>query len=469
MNYTSFYFYIFLFIAVFTYYLAPKKVRWIVLLISNFVFIWLATLSIPKLMVFITTILISYGFGLSLEKKKSRLLLALGIIISASPLLISRSIDLICASDNHSISFTIIEPLGLAFYSMQIIAYLADIYTGKISTQSNLAKYALFVSFFPQIIQGPIPRFADLSDQLVEGHSFDEDNLMRGIQLILWGFFLKFMIADKAGVIVNTIFGDVDSYLGFYIWVAGILYSLQLYSDFLACITLSQGIGQIFGIRLSDNFAHPYFAESIKDFWRRWHISLSSWLKDYIYIPLGGNRHGRLRKYFNLLITFSVSGFWHGSGFNYIIWGLLHGIYQVIEDLIPFFHKKRQGATRIIRMGINFYFVMTAWIIFRAGNLFTGLRMIARMYRNFNPWIFFDNSLYNLGLSRKELDLMLISLTVLFIVSLKQEEGLVLRDKFADCHWSIRWCIYILVIITLWVFGSYGYGYNAADFIYGGF
>ncbi len=469
MNYTSFYFYIFLFVTVVIYYIAPKKVQWIILLIANFVFIWLATSSIPKLVVFIATIFISYLFGLFLEKYKSKLLLALGIIVSASPLLLSRIIDLINASGNHSISFTIIEPLGLAFYSMQIIAYLADIYTCKISPETNLAKYALFISFFPQIIQGPISRFAELSDQLIVGHPFNEDNLMRGIQLILWGFFLKYMIADKAGVIVDTIFGDVDSYLGFYIWVAGILYSLQLYSDFLACITLSQGIAQIFGIHLTDNFARPYFAESIKDFWRRWHISLSSWLKDYIYIPLGGNRHGRLHKYLNLLITFAVSGFWHGSGFKYIFWGLLHGVYQVAEDLIPFFHKKRHGATRILRMGINFYFVMTAWIIFRAQNLFTGLRMIARMYRNFNPWIFFDNSLYYLGLSRKELDIMLLSLAVLLVVSLKQEKGIVLRDKFATCHWSIKWCIYIMVIVVLWVFGSYGYGYNAADFIYGGF
>ena len=158
-----------------------------------------------------------------------------------------------------------------------------------------ILKYALFISFFPQIIQGPIPRYEKLGNELFEGHTFNSQGFMNGIQLIIWGFFLKFMIADKASIIVNTVFNNFATYNGLYVWIAAILYSLQLYTDFLACVTLSQGISLLFGISIDDNFQRPYFATSVKDFWRRWHMSLSSWLRDYVYIPLGGNRKGTCR------------------------------------------------------------------------------------------------------------------------------------------------------------------------------
>ncbi len=469
MTYTSFEFYIFLLIVLLVYYIIPHAYRWLALLLANFCFIWMATESLKKMAVFLITILISFYFGKLLEKNKKKVLLGAGIFLSSSLLLLDRILGFIGGRVSESIMSSVIIPLGLSFYTMQIIAYLVDVYKGKIKPQENLLKYALFISFFPQIIQGPIPRYDMLSDQLIEGHSFDAKKFMRGIQLIIWGFFLKYMIADKAGVVVDTIFDDYNSYKGLYIWIAGILYSLQLYTDFLGCVTLSQGIAQLFGISLMDNFNHPYFADSIKDFWRRWHISLSTWLRDYIYIPLGGNRKGVSRKRINLLATFAVSGLWHGGGIKFIFWGLMHGVYQLVEAMIPFFQKNYGGAKRVLKILINGFLVMIAWIVFRAEDLLAGLKMIYRMFRGFNPWIFFDGAIYNLGLVEKEWDVLILSLLVLFWVSRKQEQGIVLREKFEARALPVRWFIYIIAILVIWVFGTYGFGYDATDFIYGGF
>ena len=198
-------------------------------------------------------------------------------------------------------------PVGIAFWSMQLIAYSVDIYKDEIEPEKNFLKFLLFVSFFPQIIQGPIPRYAQLSGQLTEGKRFDECKFVKGFMLVLWGFFLKLCIADKAGIIVDTVFNNYPAYCGMYVLVAGVLYSLQLYANFLACTSITQGISGLFGISIISNFNHPYFSASIKDFWRRWHISLSSWLRDYVYIPLGGSRKGRLRKFINLLIKLTAT------------------------------------------------------------------------------------------------------------------------------------------------------------------
>ncbi len=469
MTYTSFSFYVFLPIAVIIYYVIPKTYKWLALLVANFCFLYCATKSVSKIGLFVATIIISYGFSMLLQNTKSKILLWAAIIISASPLIVNRIVGFCGKMEYYSVFEHLIVPLGLSFYTMQMIAYLVDVYTDKIEPQKNILKYALFISFFPQIIQGPIPRYEQLGNQLFEGHSFDDRKLMRGIQLIIWGFFLKFMIADKAGIVVDTVFDGFEGYRGLFVLIAGVLYSLQLYTDFLACVTLSQGMAMLFGIELIDNFNHPYFADSIKDFWRRWHISLSSWLRDYIYIPLGGNRKGALRKNINLLATFVVSGIWHGGGFKYLFWGMMHGVYQVVESLVPYFSRKFTGPAKAFRVLINFFLVMIAWIIFRADTLRIGLRMIYRMVSKFNPWILFDGSLYNLGLHEKEWKVLFVSLLVLLYVSRKQEKGVVLRDVFETYNMAFRWVIYIGAIVTIWVFGTYGLGYNANDFIYGGF
>lgn len=294
----------------------------------------------------------------------------------------------------------------------------------------------------------------------------------------MWGFFLKLCIADKAAVVVNQIFDNYPTYCGMYILVAGILYSFQLYADFLGCTTLAQGIAGLFGVELINNFERPYFSDSIKDFWRRWHISFSSWLRDYIYIPLGGNRKGKTRKYINLIITFAVSGIWHGSGYKFLFWGLMHGFYQVVGEILVPVKKladeklmiyKYPFMKRIVKTVFTFFLVMFAWIIFRADHLKTGLSMIKSIFTVYNPWILTNDAILGLGLGWKEFCVLIVCLMGLLIVGIAQEKGMDIKEKILQCWLPIRWGIYIAAIIFIMIFGTYGYGFDAQAFIYGGF
>ena len=340
MGYTTLVYYAMVIVLLIVYYVVPKRHRWFVLLLGSIYFYTQVISSKKQLAVFLLSIIVSYITGLILQKIGSsasvttkRVILFVGISLTAFPLILVRIGDSICGSILHVSKVNWIVPVGLSFYTLQLVAYLADIYKGKINAQTDLMKYALFVTFFPQIIQGPIPRYKQLQKSLFDGNSFDPDNIMRGIQLVIWGFFLKYMIADKAAVIVNSVFDNHHAYAGVYVWVAAILYSIQLYADFLSCTTLSQGVAEMFGIHLVNNFSRPYFSASVKEFWRRWHMSLSFWLRDYVYIPLGGNKKGRLFKWINLIITFSVSGLWHGGSWKFLVWGLLHAFYQIIGEV----------------------------------------------------------------------------------------------------------------------------------------
>jgi len=480
MAYTSLRYFVLIAITAFIYYLLPKRIRWIALMLGSSAF-WMAATGDSRLVpiVFLSSIVISWVFGLAIHRAKRgrKLLLLAAIVLSAAPLLVSKMGTLFYSVALRASSPSWIVPLGLSFYSMQMIAYLADIYKEKIVPQKNLFKYYLFISFFPQLLQGPIPRYAEMEKQLEEGHSFSSANLMNGIQLIIWGFFLKYMIADKAAVVVNTVFGAPKLFDGTHILAAAMLYSFQLYTDFLACVTLSQGVSSIFGISLRDNFCHPYFATSIKDFWRRWHMSLSTWLRDYIYIPLGGNRRGTLAKYVNLMITFLVSGVWHGASLNFIAWGLLHGAYQIAGDLTYGVRERIYKAAGIAknslvymtvkRMG-TFILVCAGWVVFRASSLSAGLQMLRRIVTDFSVTTLFTDSFFMTGLDSKDWMVLMLSLATLCFVSWQQEKRS-LRAWFNSQMFLVRWIIYLAAISAIWIFGTYGFGFNAQDFIYGGF
>ena len=292
MTYVSLLFYILVMGTVALYYALPIKRRWVALVLANAIFI--LAFHRTGWWIFLITILFSYAMSFLINRFEGALkkvFLIAGIVGVLVPWSMAKY-------------WSVVIAIGVSFYSLQLISYLVDIYRDDIEPQKNIFKFFLFISFFPQIIQGPIPRYSQLSHQLIEGHLFDEEKFCRGFYLIIWGFFLKWMIADKAKIIVDTVFNQQPAYSGAYVWVAGILYSIQLYADFRGCTTISRGVSLLFGIELVDNFNHPYLASSVKDFWRRWHMSLSIWLRDYIYIPLGGNRKGNIRKYVNILITF---------------------------------------------------------------------------------------------------------------------------------------------------------------------
>ena len=481
MSYTTIEFYELLLIIVAVYYILPLKVRWLALLSGSLFFYY--QISKAGFYIFIAIVLISYLMGLFIESSSNRgsrtvsgFHLFIAILVSIFPLIAIKNSNFIF----HILKLKTISwvvPVGISFYSLQLVAYQVDIFKGKIEAQKNPLKYLLFMSFFPQIIQGPIPRYKQLGDQLFNGNRFDEVKITKGIHLIIWGFFLKFMIADKAGVIVNTVFDNFDMYLGMYILVAGMLYSVQLYTDFMACVTISKGIASLFGIDLMDNFDHPYLACSIKDFWRRWHISLSTWLRDYIYIPLGGNRHGRLGKNFNLIVTFFVSGIWHGASYKFIVWGLLHAVYQITGDLTRNIKEKLYDHLKMpkgefvrncVQRTGTFFWVTLGWIVFRAKNLNIATKMLRSIVTVYNPWILFNDALLQLGLTWKEWGILIFSILTLILVSKKQEE-MCIRDWILKQHIIVRWFLYILVISVIWIFGTYGYGFSAQEFIYGGF
>ena len=472
MQYTSLAFYMFLLAAVVLYYIVPVKYRWYVLLAGSVFFY--ASLISRKLdgILFLATILISWLTGILLEKENGnrRIILIAGLGLSVLPLL------LVKLSGFMPGGFSLIVPAGLSFYTLQIVSYLVDICRKDTQAEHNFLKYALFISFFPQIIQGPIPRHSQLAPQLYEGHRFSEKHFFGGLQLILYGFFLKLMIADKAGIFASQVFDHSAQYSGTYLWLAAILYSFQLYSDFFSCVTICQGVSALFGIRLAENFDHPYTALSIQEFWRRWHISLSSWLRDYIYIPLGGSRKGELRRYINLLVTFLVSGIWHGSGLNYIAWGLLHGVYQITGRLSSGLRRNMYAAAglaentlayRTIRRLGTFFWVMLGWIVFRAPGLRAALSFIRRLWV-WNPWTLFDGSVCRLGLDARDWLVLLVSLFIMGVISTAQMKGSV-REWYARQNIAVRWVLCFGMIFMIWIFGTYGYGFAAGDFIYGGF
>lgn len=433
-------------------------------------------------------ILLTYAAGMcigSLDEKNTefscrmkKMVFVVALLVTALPWLCIKNGDFILGSILHRTMFAWIVPLGISFYTLQMVSYLVDIYKGRIQAQANPLKYALFVMFFPHIIQGPIPRYGDLAGQLYKGNLFDERGFSRGFQMILWGFFLKFMIADKSAVVVNEIFAHPYQYTGEYVLVAGVLYSIELYTDFMACTEICRGVARLFGVHLPDNFMRPYLSVSVKDFWRRWHISLSSWLRDYIYIPLGGSRKGKQLKYINLIVTFAVSGIWHGAGYKYLFWGLLHAFYQIMGNLTvgiqnkiySFLRLQDQSYLRKIlqRVGV-FFWVMLAWVIFRADSLTIGIGMVKSIFTVYNPWIFFNDSLFLLGLDWKEWHVLIFSIGILLYIGHKQENGTKISEYILNMPFYMRWGLYIMAILVVMVFGTYGFGFNAQDFIYRGF
>ncbi len=483
MDYLSFVFYAFVAASVIVYYIVPVRFRWGVLLMGSVYFYCRLVNDIRTLAIFLISVFSSFAFGILIEKQrneeseKTKGTLFFAVFISLFVLIGLRFTDFFPAARAWRDGFNWLVPVGVSFYSLQLAAYLTDVYRGKISAQRNPLKFLLFSSFFPQIIQGPVPRYEQLGEQLFKGNRYDSRNIIKGIQLILWGFFLKLMIADRAAVVVNTVFNNYGRYEGFYILVASVLYSIQLYADFLSCVTLSQGTAQLYGISLADNFNHPFFSTSIQEFWRRWHMSFSFWLRDYIYIPLGGNRKGKFRKYVNLIITFAVSGIWHGGSLRYVFWGLTQAMYQIVGGFTygirdRLYERAGMGADSWIKKGIKtvstFLLITLSLIIFRAESLKAGIRMIWFMFRKFNPWIFFNDALFKLGLDWKEWAVLLASVMVLAAVSFLQCR-FELREKILEQNIVVRWTIYLLAVWIIWIFGTYGYGFDARDFIYGGF
>ena len=382
----------------------------------------------------------------------------------------------------NSIASKLYLPLGISFYTLQGISYIVDIYKNKYQVEKNFIYFLLYMTFFPIFLQDPISRYEQLERQLITHHKFDYKQFCFGLQLALWGLFKKLVISNRLNMISNEIFDKNTEYTGIIMLLSGMCYALELYTDFSGAVDISRGIAQSMNINLIQNFNFPNSATSIKDFWSRWHISLSTWLRDYIYIPLGGNRKGTFRKYINITITFFVSGLWHGVGFKFIIWGLLHAFYQILADLIANTLNKIKETLKykkalslisdnnnleiLISKFTTFILVSIAWIFFRASNWKTAYTMIKKINKKFLSSV--GKLIESGSIDKKDFIVLIISLLILYIFE-RASQKIQVREKISNFILPIRWFLYILLIHTIVIFGIYGEGYNPANFIYMGF
>jgi len=371
-------------------------------------------------------------------------------------------------------AFDVLLPIGISFYTFQALSYTMDVYRGEVPAEKNFARYALFVSFFPLLIAGPIERSKNLLVQVYEKHYFNYDNAKNGLLLMLWGFFQKIVIADRVAVVANTVFDSYQEFGGFFIAVAVIMFAVQIYCDFSAYSDIAFGAAQILGFRATTNFKQPYFATSIQDFWHRWHISLSTWFRDYLYIPLGGSRCSRLKRYRNLIITFIVSGLWHGASWTFVVWGGLHGAFQITGDFIkPYKMKlyekmKIKTGSPLFRFGqivVTFTLVSFAWIFFRAPDAASAFGIIHRIFTDFDPRVFFQGFLAPVGLNNRELLIVATAIIMLFIVDYFRSKNDVF-ERLSSKNIVLRWAVYFVLTASILVFGLYGRIDLQTQFIY---
>lgn len=495
MLFNSLDFLIFFPIVVIVYYIFPDKIKYLWLLVTSYYFYmcWNAKYA---LLILASTI-ITYVSGLLIEKVKhtnydetkqiclkkwvvaGSFIINLGILfyfkyINFAMAIVSQVFAKIHIELNMPV-FDIVLPVGISFYTFQALSYTMDVYRDEIYAEKNFFRYALFVSFFPQLVAGPIERSKNLLKQLAVTKKFDFEEAREGLLLMLWGFFLKIVLADRIAIFVDTVYGDYATYAGVYLIVATMLFAVQIYCDFAGYSTIAMGAAKVLRIQLMENFDAPYLATSVADFWRRWHISLTSWFKDYLYIPLGGSRKGKFRKYVNKIIVFLVSGLWHGASFSFVAWGGFNGLFQVIGEIlqpardkaVQILHLNRDSfGHKLIHILGTFILVDFSWIFFRADRFMEAFDIIKSMLIVKNPWILFDGSLYVCGLDEKNFRLMLVALVILLFADICKIKGIAIRNIVIKQDYWFRWIFMAVAVAFILTFGMWGPNYNETNFIY---
>ena len=350
-------------------------------------------------------------------------------------------------------------PVGISFFTFQAVGYMLDVYYGRISAERNFLDYALFISFFPSILSGPINKASLVLPQIKNLRTyFDYGKAVEGLKMILWGMFMKVVVADRVGLYVDTVLPSYMNNTGVTCFVASLFYTIQIYADFAGYSLMAMGVGKLLGFELTENFRRPYFSVSVTDFWRRWHISLSTWLKDYVYIPLGGSRCSKLRNYWNIFVTFLVSGIWHGANWTFIVWGIWHGLFQIVEKALGQ-QKCEYGALgKTIKIVITFLLVNFAWIFFRMPTLGDACGVIVH--------IFDLHQSMALEITSKHIfALMMIGTVLLFIKDWTDEFAPNKLKLFENKNRVVRWASYLSVIIMILLTGVF----DAGQFIYANF
>lgn len=499
MLFNSIDFLIFFPIVVLLYWVIPRKVRYIWLLLASYYFYmnWNAKYA---LLLGLSTV-VTYLCGLGIEavnneekfgdkiRRYQKLIIGAGFAINLGILFFFKYFDFFLANVNRVLGvlgvqmiskpFDVVLPVGISFYTFQALGYIIDVYRGDVKAEKNLLKYALFVSFFPQLVAGPIERSKNLLEQIRESPErkvtpFNE--VMNGLVVMVYGLFLKMVIADRISIFVDEVFERTFIYGSVELILALVCFAIQIYCDFGSYSLVAIGSAQIMGFDLMENFNTPFFARSIKELWRRWHISLSTWFKDYLYIPLGGSRCSTVRKYFNLMVTFVVSGLWHGASWNYVVWGGLNGAYQVMGDITLPWRKKmfkllhidtECDSYKLWQIFVTFSLFCFSLIFFRASTMSDAFNYMERLFTKWNPWVLFDGSLYEMGLNQLEWKIFIVATVVLFLVDLiHYRKGLRIDEYLAEQNVAFRGIVMLLLIVALFVYGQYGLQFGANQFIY---
>lgn len=509
MGITSFYFLCFFACILIVYYIIPKKWQWGFLLLCSIAYYLLTDNGILILYPAVSALVCYLGavrIDAVKEQKKKKTALFIVIAVNLAILICLKYINFSIYTINGLASFfgwkenvlsgfSFLAPLGISFYTFTMLSFVLDVYYGLAHPQGSIGKFALYGMYFPALISGPILSYREYGEQFFTPHTFDYVKVTRALQRMVWGFLKKLVIAQRLGVLVDTVYGQYENYPGAYIWVATVCYAFQLYTDFSGCMDIVLGLSEALGLALPENFKTPFFSKSISEYWRRWHITLGVWMKEYVFYPLlrsglftklnqsfrerFGKKKGKQYATFAAMFVLWLSvGIWHGGAWKYVIGsGLLHWFYIVMEELlappcgrmIDRFHINPEsrilGGIRILR---TFFLVCIGDLFFRSESAGTAFRMLRNAVSVWNPQIIWNGGLLQLGLERLEFGIAVFSLLLLFIVSLMQQKGSV-RERIGQLKLPIRWMIWYALLFYVILFGYYGPGFSASEFIYQGF
>lgn len=486
MLFNSFDFLIFFPFVTTLYFLFPHKYRWFLLLIVSCIFYMV---FIPAyILVLFVTIIIDYAAGIMIEKthgKKKRVFLIMSIISTCLVLFIFKYFNFFNANLKTIAQFlhwnypmrtlNLVLPIGLSFHTFQSLSYVIEVYKGTQKAERNFGIYALYVMFYPQLVAGPIERPYNLLPQFYQKHYFEYQRVVEGLRLMLWGMFKKVVIADRLAFFVNRVYDNPVGFMGISLIMATVFFAFQIYCDFSGYSDIAIGSARVMGFNLMNNFNHPYSAQSIVEFWRRWHISLSTWFRDYVYIPLGGNRVYKMRWCFNVFVTLLLSGLWHGASWTFLIWGILNGLYLIFGNITKTLRSRMVDLLRIsrftsfhrwLRIGATFTLVCFGWIFFRAKNLDDASYIITHLFSGIPT--FFSNFIINInalntgkGLLKplylgrpQEFIIVLSVVTFLELMQLWQRQRESKYLLLPRLIWT-RWVVYYIFIIIIVFSGNF--------------
>lgn len=476
MLFNSFSFALFLPVVFILYWTLPHKCRWVLMLMASYYFYMSWNVKYVFLILFTTVV--SYWAARLLEKqeskKKKKWILAGTAVLCLGILFFFKYFNFVSESATALLSvFTIkmnplvlnlLLPVGISFYTFQTLSYVIDVYKGDVPSEHHFGYYATFISFFPQLVAGPIERTSNLLPQIKAEHRFDYDQATYGLKLMAWGYFKKIVIADMLSKYVSKVYDAPQRFQGFALVLATVFFTIQIYCDFSGYSDIAIGTAKLLGMNLMTNFKSPYFSASIKEFWSRWHISLSTWFRDYVYIPLGGNRVGKVKHSLNLMITFLVSGLWHGANWTFVVWGGIHGAAQIVENaFMPKKEEKSTGIARWIRIFIVFAFVAFAWIFFVSNSIRDAAYVIGHLFDNIlSPIAYLHSGFADIGMTKwmfAEGVFLVVIMGVFDFFSLKMDVIAELGRK----NLVVRWMAYICLGLIIVFLSQKGV---AAEFVY---